>query len=161
MGKIDYREDNKWTVYIHIVPKELSGYEWDKYYVGITTNIKRRWRSNGIDYKPKKNNSSCFYNAIQKYGWNNMKHEIISERLTKNEAENMEQILIKKLKSNYHNFGYNRTKGGEGGNRSGGVNIAQYDLQGNFLNIFDSIEHACAGLKCSSYNIIHAIKKRE
>lgn len=33
---IDYREDAKWTVYIHIVPKELSGYDWDKYYVGIT-----------------------------------------------------------------------------------------------------------------------------
>ena len=34
---IDYREDNQWTVYVHIVPKELSGYKNDKYYVGITS----------------------------------------------------------------------------------------------------------------------------
>ena len=30
---IDNRENNHWTVYVHIIPKELSGYDWDKYYV--------------------------------------------------------------------------------------------------------------------------------
>ena len=25
----DYREDIKWAVYIHIVPKAISGYDWD------------------------------------------------------------------------------------------------------------------------------------
>lgn len=158
-GNIDYRENNKWIVYVHIVPKYLSGHDWDKYYVGITSNIKRRWRGNGIEYKPKKENSSCFYNAIQKYGWKNILHEIIAENLTKDEAESLEQVFIKNLKSNYHDLGYNRTKGGEGGNRSGGINIAQYDLQGNFIRLFDSIEHACMGLKCKSYNIIASMKK--
>ena len=42
----DYIEDKKWTVYVHIVPKELSGYEWDKYYVGITSNeVNKRWKN--------------------------------------------------------------------------------------------------------------------
>lgn len=24
---IDYRNDNKWKIYVHIVPKELTGYK--------------------------------------------------------------------------------------------------------------------------------------
>ena len=60
---IDYREDNKWTVYIHIVPKELSGYDYDKYYVGITKQkVEKRWGySSGIHYKK----STRFYEAIK------------------------------------------------------------------------------------------------
>ena len=28
-------EDRIWSVYLQTVPKEISGYDWDKYYVGI------------------------------------------------------------------------------------------------------------------------------
>ena len=50
---IDYREDNQWTVYVHIVPKELSGYKNDKYYVGIPrVRLKHRWHG-GSNYKGK------------------------------------------------------------------------------------------------------------
>ena len=28
-------EERKWKVYMHVVPKELSGYKHDKYYIGI------------------------------------------------------------------------------------------------------------------------------
>ena len=58
---------NNYAVYVHI--NKIN----DKRYVGQTNNIERRWRSNGIDYK----NSLYFYNAIQKYGWNNFKHIIL------------------------------------------------------------------------------------
>ena len=103
---IDYREDNRWTVYVHIVPKSLSGYDWDKYYVGITSNkVNERWQ-NGEGYK-----TQFFYRAIQKYGWNNIQHEIIAEHLTENEAKNMEKILILKLKSYIDKYGYNATFG--------------------------------------------------
>lgn len=35
---------NNYIVYVHIVPKEISGYNWDKYYVGITSQTpKKRW----------------------------------------------------------------------------------------------------------------------
>jgi len=48
---IDNRENNKWIVYVHIVPKEISDYDYDKYYVGITgQTIERRWRENGAGY---------------------------------------------------------------------------------------------------------------
>lgn len=108
---VDYREDAKWTVYIHIVPKELSGYDHDKYYVGITSqkNPKNRWHG-GSGYKQ----NVHFYRAIQKYGWNNIQHEIIANNLTKDEACNMEITLIAKLKSNDYHYGYNISSGGEG-----------------------------------------------
>ena len=48
---IDYRENNKWKVYVHIVPKEISGHEWDKYYIGITSQEPhQRWGSVGNGY---------------------------------------------------------------------------------------------------------------
>lgn len=107
---IDYRENNNWKVYVHIVPKEISGYEYDKYYVGITSRKPvDRW-DNGHGYRL----NTHFYNAIKKYGWNNIIHEIIAEHLTKDEACKMEISLINKLLSFNQKYGYNKTLGGEG-----------------------------------------------
>ena len=59
------------------------------------------------------------YNAIQKYGWENIKHEILFENLSKEEAEQKEIELIEKFKSYNDKFGYNITKGGNySGNRT-------------------------------------------
>ena len=44
-----------------------------KYYIGITSQaVNKRWK-NGKGYK----SSPYFYNAIQKYGWNNFEHNIL------------------------------------------------------------------------------------
>ena len=110
----DYIEDKKWTVYVHIVPKELSGYEWDKYYVGITSNeVNKRWK-NGQGY----NGQPYFKRAIDKYGWKNIEHEIIANNLTRDEAQEFEKRLILLLKSNIQDYGYNISNGGEGNSRS-------------------------------------------
>lgn len=134
---IDYREDNRWTVYVHIVPKSLSGYDWDKYYVGITSQTTyERWGKNGYRYK-----NSYFKKAIDKYGWNNMQHEIIAEHLTEDEAKNMEISLISVLKSNDKIYGYNITKGGD----EYQLNIrpvAKYNLEGDFICTYKSIAEA-------------------
>ena len=108
---IDYREDNKSTVYIHIIPKEVSGHQFDKYYVGITTKKPTvRWNSGkGYDY------NQHFMNAINKYGWNNIEHHIVATHLTHDEACSMEKVLIKKLNSKNPLYGYNKTDGGDGG----------------------------------------------
>lgn len=100
-----YRIGDKlgWSVYIHISPS-------NKYYVGITSKTpEERWR-NGFGYYTQ----SYFYNAIQKYGWNNFQHEIIAENLSGEEAKNFEIKLIKILKSNDRKYGYNITNGGDG-----------------------------------------------
>jgi len=87
-------------VYMHIFPN-------DKVYIGITKqSIKRRWRK-GYGYK-----GQAVYDAILKYGWNNIKHIILFENLTQEEAEEKEIQLIKLFNSTSHNKGYNVLKGG-------------------------------------------------
>lgn len=139
---VDYRENAKWTVYIHIVPKELSGYDNDKYYVGITSQSpKRRW-GNGSGYVTNK----YFNRTIKKYGWNNIHHEIIAEHLTVDEACDMEKMLIKLLKSNINLYGYNQTEGGdtnihrsyEGYNNPQAKPIYQFDIDYNFIAQYPS-----------------------
>lgn len=109
---IDNRENNVWTVYVHIIPKAITEYDYDKYYVGITSkSVNKRWGRNGSGY-----HEQLFYNVIQKYKWNNIEHYIIAEHLTESEAKEFEKILINKLKCNlYKNkYGYNMTDGGDG-----------------------------------------------
>ena len=104
--------EKTWYVYIHIIPKAITGYNHDKYYVGITSQDKPhwRWRANGYGYK-----GNChFWRAIQKYGWDNIQHDVIASGLTKSEAVQMEIKLIKLLQSNDKMFGYNSTTGGDG-----------------------------------------------
>lgn len=99
MGKIN--EENKYCVYMHTSPSR-------KVYIGITrTSVEQRWKK-GRGYK----SQQYFWRAIQKYGWDNFKHEVLYENLTKSEAENMEIELIAQYKSNQKEFGYNIENGG-------------------------------------------------
>ena len=54
----------------------------------------------------------AFWSAIQKYGWENITHEILREGLSKNEAENEEIRLIKLFNSTDSKHGYNIENGG-------------------------------------------------
>lgn len=101
--------DRNYTVYVHIFPN-------GKRYFGITSkDPEKRWQK-GYGYK--KGNSIIVYSAIQKYGWDNIEHKILYNKLTKDEAQQIEIYLIKKYKTNcckYGNdYGYNMTDGGEG-----------------------------------------------
>lgn len=108
MGFIDFRENNIYTVYIHIIPKSITNYNFDKYYVGITSlDVSKRWGKDGINYQ-----NITFGKAIKKYGWNNIEHEIFAENLTEKEASDMEIMLIDLLKSTVKNNGYNVRPGG-------------------------------------------------
>lgn len=70
-----------------------------------------RW-SNGKGYL----DNQHFTNAINKYGWDNFKHEILFDNLTKDEAENKEIELIAYYDSTNREKGYNISKGGLGSN---------------------------------------------
>lgn len=74
----------------------------NKSYIGITSQrCENRWGINGKGYKlqPK------FFNAIQKYGWNNFQHDILYTNLSKDAALEIESKLIKKY--NTIENGYN------------------------------------------------------
>lgn len=91
----------EYCVYIHIFPNR-------KVYIGITCqNPTNRWL-NGRGYKS--NIYMC--NAIDKYGWKNIEHKILFDKLTKEEAEQKEIELIKEYQSNKREYGYNIENGG-------------------------------------------------
>ena len=93
--------EKNYIVYKHTTPS-------NKIYIGITCSLNNRWR-NGAGYHHQR-----FYRAIQKYGWDNIKHEILYSDLTKEDAEQKEIELIAYYKSNNPEFGYNVSAGGEG-----------------------------------------------
>lgn len=95
--------NGNYTVYIHT--NMTNG----KRYVGITCKKpERRWGHQGSGYKTQQ----LFWRAIQKYGWDNFDHEIFASKLTKDEACNIEVILIEKLQTNDPKYGYNYERGG-------------------------------------------------
>lgn len=92
---------NSYCVYRHIAPN-------GKMYVGITCQQpKNRWK-NGNGYQ----NQPYFFNAIQKYGWDNFKHEVLLDGLSVKEATLAEQIFIHYWKLSEHDNGYNIESGG-------------------------------------------------
>lgn len=93
--------DHTWSLYKHTSP---SG----KVYIGITKNINERWGCQGKKYK----GSNRIWYAIQKYGWDNFKHEIIMDGLTREEASEREKEYIAMYNSTDERFGYNLTSGG-------------------------------------------------
>lgn len=99
--------NNNYIVYMHTSPS-------NKRYIGITGRTpNKRWRKNGEGYK----DHIYFWRAIQKYGWDNFKHEILYTNLTKKEAEEKEIELIAYYKSNDSDCGYNLSTGGESGSK--------------------------------------------
>lgn len=100
--------DNNYCIYKHTAPN-------GKVYIGITSRKPHvRWGVAGNKYK----NNKHFYNAIQKYGWDNIKHEILYDGLTAEQAENYEKWFIFIHDSSNREFGYNNTLGGEHGTMS-------------------------------------------
>jgi len=97
---MDCSLEEKYILYVHTVPN-------GKRYVGITMiKPNRRW-VNGFGY-----HNQVFYRAIKKYGWVNIKSEIVREGLTKAQAGELEMELISFYKSNNPEFGYNIANGG-------------------------------------------------
>lgn len=93
---------NNYTVYKHT--NKLNG----KLYYGITRQKpERRWQ------KGKGYDKTYFGKAINKYGWDGFKHDIIAIGLSKEEACKMEQELIAKYKTDNREYGYNIAKGGQ------------------------------------------------
>lgn len=139
-----------YTVYMHTCPN-------GKKYVGITRRaVKRRWGTNGQCYKE---HNKHFYDAVQKYGWENITHEIILENATKDEAERIEIFLIATYDTTNREKGYNHASGGcvnkewkmpDSFIEAHGKCVDKYDLNGTFLGSFPST--AAAARSCGVIN---------
>ena len=93
-----------YSVYKHTTP---SG----KVYIGITSKpVEERWL-NGRGYA----RNEHFWNAIKKYGWDNIEHRVLVSGLSKEEASEVEKMYIALYRSHEIKHGYNLTEGGEMG----------------------------------------------
>jgi hypothetical protein len=144
-----------YCVYKHTFPN-------GKVYIGITGRTpERRW-DKGRGYS----HNNYMNNAIAKYGWDNVKHDILVDNLTKEEAEEKEIELISTYKSNDLQHGYNIANGGNcagtmsestkrkiaegrmgkdnpmfgkyGSDNPHSIKINQYDMNGVYIKTWDS-----------------------
>lgn len=97
-------EEKIWKVYIHTNLINM------KRYIGITSKKpEHRWMG-GRGYK----DNPHFNFAIEKYGWDSFKHEVVFDNLSREEAIAMEKLLIATFRTQNKNYGYNMTSGGDG-----------------------------------------------
>lgn len=106
-------DEKRYCVYMHTFPN-------GKRYIGQTCQKpERRWNNNGNGYLGKRKNGEykqpLIANAIQKYGWENVQHEILFDNLTHKEANRIEQICMILFRTKDRRFGYNINEGGEHG----------------------------------------------
>lgn len=107
-----------YCVYEHTFPN-------GKKYIGITSDVQKRWRNGkGYETQDKVNRT------INKYGWDNIQHNIIVDGITKEQAETLEKYLIAELHT--INNGYNVS--------SGGKNITAYYLDAYVLKMINYIK---------------------
>lgn len=91
-----------YCLYAHINPTN------DMVYIGLSKDVDKRWahKEEGYKHCPK------MYNAFKKYGWDHFLHIVMFDELTREEANQREQMWIKFYKKGGKS--YNITDGGEG-----------------------------------------------
>jgi len=119
--------DRTFTLYMMTFPDK-------KVYIGITSqNLSRRFGYKGSAYK-----MQPVYEAIQKFGWDNIKKEVIEENLSVEEAKKKEQEYIELYQSK--NGVYNKSKGGE----CGSLITAKFEVDGEVYDSHELAEMALA-----------------
>ena len=145
---INVKENYK--VYKHTSP---SG----KVYIGITKqDVKQRWRD-GNGYKTQ----TLFYRAIQKYGWENITHEILFDNLTKDQADLKEIELIRQYKSNTAEYGYNVDNGGNSVGTFSAEHIKNMILAQNDPVLIERKREAALGEKNWFYGKTHSDETKQ
>ena len=86
---------NDYCVYCHTTPSNRK-------YVGISCDPKKRWNE-GRGYSK----NYIFYRAIKKYGWDNIKHEILYDGIDLETAKEIEANLISDWHLTDRRYGYN------------------------------------------------------
>ena len=129
-------------VYKHTAPNS-------KVYIGITSCTPEvRWQG-GYGYKA----NSRFFRDILKYGWDNIKHEILASGLSKDDALKMESAQIALHNSMLPQYGYNQTcTEMSAHNRA----VNQYSTDGTLVCTFPSVKSAAQAVTASNSTITAA-----
>lgn len=92
----DFKSSNRFTmeehycVYTHTTPDGMV-------YVGQSNDINDRWTGDGNRYK---NKSKQFYDETVKWGWDDMRHEVIATFDNRDDALALEDLMIRFCKEN-------------------------------------------------------------
>ena len=101
--------EKTYCVYKHTFPN-------GKIYIGITSQKpEHRWGKDGRGYRRKIKGEYAqplMAHATIKYNWDDVRHEILYDGLSKERAEQIEIELIACYKSNEREYGYNINEGG-------------------------------------------------
>lgn len=138
----------QYTVYMHLFPN-------NKKYIGITKQkLENRWK-NGYGYRGQK----LMFNAINKYGWENIKHIILKNNLSKQQAIEEESRYIQLYETYKYENGYNiAIKNNLPPIILNPVN--QYDLNGVFIKTYYCIAEASRQTGINETDINQAIQLR-
>lgn len=173
--------NDTYCVYAHT--NKING----KMYIGQTKqNPEKRWGTNGCGYLQKRKNGEYkhpkFANAINKYTWDGFEHEIIASNLTLEEANHLEELLIKEFDTTNKEKGYNLQNGGknhsvteesrkkmseatknrkkesyrrnvDGTKNPRAQSVAQYTTDGVLIKIWDYMTQAATALNLKMSNI--------
>lgn len=123
----------------------------NKVYIGQTCRKPQyRWGLEGKGYKE----NLHFFNAIQKYGWNNFQHKILYTNLSKKEANQKQQELIHLYNSTDPEKGYNHTRGGQIGSISRQHSVICIETN----KTYNTLAKAALDYKTSDSHIYEAAK---
>lgn len=124
-----------------------------KSYIGKTKNFENRKKEH-ISGKE----DHIFSRAIKKYGEEDFVWEILEDNIPDNQKASEREIYWIKRYNTYfksrNSRGYNMTRGGDGGTMWNIRKIAIYDLQGNLLDVCDSITEFCDKYNITSTSLV-------
>lgn len=143
-----YYGANTMIVYIYTFPN-------GKKYVGQTARPLNERAKRGEGYV----NSPMVYNAICKYGWDNIKIETFNCH-SKQEMNELEQYYIKLYNTTNNKYGYNLTLGGEGNIQIDREAIINYWQQGLSIGEITKLMN-CSGPSVSSILKIQGLYDKE
>ena len=148
------QEEKRYIVYCHISP---SG----KRYIGATRNsVEERAGNNGSGYR----GCTTFYNAIQKYGWDNFEHVILESNLDVDEAFLKEKYYISLFDTTNPLYGYNISPGGAGCISEDGskrIKLAQKKKKAPIGRVVPKDERQKISDSVKKYHSKHKTKKGE
>lgn len=154
--------------YIYKITNILNNY----FYIGQTKNsVNKRLNSHISNAFKRNKHNNKFYNAIEKYGKDNFKIEIIKQ-IEDLKLDEYEIYYIQKLNPHYNSSeGGKSTKGFSGKKlslkhkanliKNNFKIIYQYDLEGNYLNSYKSIKSASEILNVSRTSISHNLNGKQ
>lgn len=142
--KTEMNNIEKYYLYKHTFPN-------NKVYIGIThLDPKLRWKKDGKGYTKQ----NLMWNAIKKYGWNNVKHEVLFHCNNKNKIEQLERKYITEIyHSNKIEHGYNVENGGnyKGRDSKSSIQKRANKLRGQKRSLEQRIKisEAHKGIRCT------------